>query len=263
MLREVADGVWVRQSGFSQTNATVIRGEQGVLLVDPGVVGKDLEELAGELERMGLPVAAGFSTHPHWDHLLWHPRFGQAPRYATARGAAAVKGSLERSRRLAAEQAPGAPLDVLGMVKALPAGAVEIPWQGPALHLVEHEAHATGHAAVVIPSRDVLLAADMLSDVEIPLLDAHLPDQVAAYSTALDRLEAALTPGISVLVPGHGAVARGEEIAERLRADRSYIEALQRGQEPADRRLGPGATYGRGWLPDAHRQNLRLAGITS
>jgi hypothetical protein len=37
MLRQVADGVLVHQS-----------------------------------ER-GQPVVAGFSTHPHWDHLLWHP----------------------------------------------------------------------------------------------------------------------------------------------------------------------------------------------
>jgi hypothetical protein len=32
-------------------------------------------------------VVAGFSAHPHWDHLLWHPRFGDVPRYATPAGA--------------------------------------------------------------------------------------------------------------------------------------------------------------------------------
>jgi hypothetical protein len=32
-------------------------------------------------------VVAGFSTHPHWDHLLWHPRLGDVPRYATPGGA--------------------------------------------------------------------------------------------------------------------------------------------------------------------------------
>lgn len=258
MLHEVADGVWVRQSAFCQSNAIAVRGEDGVLLVDPGVDGRDLNELADDLDRLRLPVVAGFSTHPHWDHLLWHGRFGEVPRYATARGAAAARESLERSRRLAGEQAPGAPLDLLGLVVGLPEDAVEVPWRGLAVRLVEHDAHAPGHAAVVIPDRAVVLAGDMLSDVEIPLLDADLPNQVAAYLTALDRLDAAVT-GISTLVPGHGAVARGEEITGRVRVDRAYVEALRRGEDPADARLGPEATYGRDWLPGAHQQNLRLA----
>ncbi len=46
-----------------------------------------MEDLADEVERLGIPVVAGFSTHPHTDHLLWRPRFGDVPRYATADGA--------------------------------------------------------------------------------------------------------------------------------------------------------------------------------
>ncbi len=263
MLSEIADGVWVRQSTFGRSNAIAIRGEDGILLVDPGIDGRDLQELGDDLDRLGPRVVAGFSTHPHWDHLLWHSRFGQVPRYATARGAAAAKESLERSRRLAAEKAPGAPLELLGLVDALPEGAVEVPWPGPPTLLVEHEAHAPGHAAVVIPDRGVFLAADMLSDIEIPLLDPGLPEQVSAYLAALDRLAGALTSDISTLVPGHGALARGEEIAARVRMDRSYVEALRRGGDPADARLDPDATYDPDWLRDMHRQNLRLAGIST
>ena len=60
-----------------------MRGEGGLILVDPGIDGSELNQLADDLDRLGLPVVAGFSTHPHWDHLLWHPRFGAVPRYAT------------------------------------------------------------------------------------------------------------------------------------------------------------------------------------
>jgi glyoxylase-like metal-dependent hydrolase (beta-lactamase superfamily II) len=262
VLNEVAEGVWVRQSTWGRSNAIAIRGEDGILLVDPGIAGTDLEELADDLDRLRLRVVAGFSTHPHWDHLLWHDRFGQVPRYATARAAAATKESLERSRRLAAAQAPDAALELLGLVEALPQDAAQIPWQGPEALLVVHEAHAPGHAAVAIPDRGVLLAADMLSDIEIPLLDPRLPDQVTAYLTALDRLAGALTSEISTLVPGHGAVARGGEIGARVRMDRAYMEALHRGEEPADARLDPDATYDPAWLREMHEQNLRLAGVT-
>jgi glyoxylase-like metal-dependent hydrolase (beta-lactamase superfamily II) len=83
MLNEVADGVWVRQSAWVWSNAIAVRGEGGLILVDPGIDGSDLNQLADDLDRLGIPVVAGFSTHPHWDHLLWHPRFGDVPRYAT------------------------------------------------------------------------------------------------------------------------------------------------------------------------------------
>ena len=83
MLNEVADGVWVRQSEWVWSNAIVVRGDDGLILVDPGIDGADLDQLADDVDRLGIPVVAGFSTHPHWDHLLWHPRFGDVPRYAT------------------------------------------------------------------------------------------------------------------------------------------------------------------------------------
>jgi glyoxylase-like metal-dependent hydrolase (beta-lactamase superfamily II) len=94
----------------------------------------------------------------------------------------------------------------------------------------------------------------MLSDVLIPLLDPRRPDQVGAYETALDRLDEAARHA-DVLVPGHGAVAEGREIAARLAADHAYIDALRRGQEPIDPRLGPDAD----WLSGPHRSNRERA----
>ena len=41
--------------------------------------------------------------------------------------------------------------------------------------IVEHQAHAIGHAALLLADRGVLLAGDMLSDVLIPLLDPRRP----------------------------------------------------------------------------------------
>jgi glyoxylase-like metal-dependent hydrolase (beta-lactamase superfamily II) len=96
-----------------------------------------------------------------------------------------------------------------------------------------------------------MLAGDMLSDVLIPLLDDRRRDQVGAYETALDRLGEAARH-VDVLVPGHGAVAEGLEVAERLAADRAYIDALRRGEEPIDARLGPDG----GWLSRPHQSNL-------
>ena len=73
-----------------------------------------------------------------------------------------------------------------------------------------------------------------------------------AYETALDRLDAA-AGRVDVLVPGHGAVGRGPEVAGRFAADRAYIGALRRGEEPVDARLD------QEWLAGPHRSNVELA----
>src|SRR5512136_650310 len=73
MLTQVGDGVWARQSEWVWTNSIVVRGEDGLILVDPGIDGSDLNQLADDLDLLGIPVVAGFSTHPHWDHLLCIP----------------------------------------------------------------------------------------------------------------------------------------------------------------------------------------------
>ncbi len=249
MLTRVADGVWVRQSEWVWSNAIAVRGEHGLILVDPGIAGSDLSQLADDLDRLGIPVVAGFSTHPHWDHLLWHRRFGDVPRYATAAGAHAASEGRERGQAMAAQSASGIPLELFGLVTALPADGGPVPGE-----IIEHQAHAVGHAAVLLADRGVLLAGDMLSDVLIPLLDPGQPDQVGAYETALDRL-GEVVGRVDVVVPGHGAVAEGPEVASRLAADHAYVSALRRGAEPVDARLGPDAD----WLSGPHQSNREQA----
>ncbi len=79
----------------------------------------ELACLANDLEELGLPVVTGFSTHPHWDHLLWDTRLGTAPRFGTARGAETAQHQLAGGvARIA--QAAGipdqVPLDLLGLI---------------------------------------------------------------------------------------------------------------------------------------------------
>jgi glyoxylase-like metal-dependent hydrolase (beta-lactamase superfamily II) len=247
MLSEVADGVWVRQSQWVWSNAVAVRVDDGLVLVDPGIDGSDLEQLADDVDRLGLPVAAGFSTHPHWDHLLWHARFGDVPRYATAACAHTASEARERAQTMAAQSAEDVPLELVGLLTPLPADGGPVPGT-----IIEHEAHAIGHAAVLLADRGVLLAGDMLSDVLIPMLDPRRPGQVSAYASALDRLGEAVRH-VAVVVPGHGAVAEGPEVASRLAADRAYLDALRRGEEPVDVRLEPD------WLSGPHQSNVELA----
>jgi glyoxylase-like metal-dependent hydrolase (beta-lactamase superfamily II) len=245
-LNQVADGVWVRQSEWVWSNSVVVRGEDGLVVIDPGIHGSELDQLADDVDGLGIPVVAGFCTHPHWDHLLWHPRFGDVPRYATQAAARLAGEARERAQAMAAESASGVPLDLVALLTPLPADGVPVPGE-----IIEHQAHAVGHAAILLADRGVLVVGDMLSDVLIPLFDMRQDDQLGAYEAALARLDEAARR-VEVVVPGHGSVARGPEVAARLAADRAYVDALRRGEEPDDPRLGPHAE----WLYGPHRSNL-------
>jgi len=267
MLRQVAEGVLIQQSEFCQTNTVVVQGQDGVLLIDPGILGYEMAALADDLRELDQPVAAGFSTHPHWDHLLWHDRFGAAPRYGTARCAATVRDrrltDADAKARIAAQFitpdiAPQVSLDLFGLIAALPAEAAQIPWDGPRVRIVEHQAHAPGHAALWIEERGVLVAGDMISDFLIPLLDLNdTADPIENYLAGLRLLEG-VAGDVDVFIPGHGSIGGADQIHARIEQDRAYVHALRDAHVTSDPRVGAAATYD--WVAGVHAGQLqRLA----
>ena len=239
MLKQVAEGVLVHESGFCQSNTVVVQGGTGVLLVDAGVRDDEMDCLANDLGELGQPVVAGFSTHPHWDHLLWHARLGAAPRFGTARCAGTARDRLSApgaKARIASlippEIAGRVPLDLLGQITGLPAETAQIPWDGPQIRIIEHQAHAPGHAALLIEERGVLVAGDMLSDVLVPMLDLNgTVDPIEDYLTALRLLEG-VAGGVDVVVPGHGSIGGADQVRARIDQDRAYVDALLNGPQP-------------------------------
>jgi len=264
MLTQVADGVWVHESDFIQSNTTVVQGDTGLLLIDPGITRTELVEIVHDLAELGQPAVAGFSTHPDWDHVLWHESFGDASRYGTARGAAAMRDLLARPdwTTLVAgvtppEIADDFPLDLFGLLTPLPEDATELPWNGPEIRIIEHRAHADGHAALLIEDRGALIAGDMLSDILMPFLDLDADDPLGDYLAALELFERA-SNSVEVVIPGHGSVGTASEVQRRIDQDRAYVQALVAGEAPEDFRVGPNAPLY--WLPDVHDFQLqRLA----
>jgi len=252
MLTEIAAGVLVATSDWAVTTTTVVAGSGGgCLVIDPGVTVADLSALAAELGRRGLRPRAGWATHPHWDHVLWCRALGDVPRFAAP--AAAAKVSAERAGMFVETQhdAPGHDPDVFGRLTALEPGAGTIRWDGPAAQVIIHDAHAPGHGAVFLPGTGTLIAGDMCSDVEIPLLDLDANDPLGDYRAGLARL-AALT-GVRRVVPGHGHVGDAAEFRRRLAADQTYLDTLERGQPFGDPRLT------QDWLRAEHDKHLRHA----
>lgn len=230
------------------TTSTVVIAARTALLIDPGWDPDELAGIAADLARLGVTVTVGFATHAHHDHVLWHRDLGPAPRLASPR----VSQICARDRDLIVRRlGPDWPVDlgrIVGRVR--PAGG-QLPWTGPEARLITHDAHAPGHTALWLPGLGVLVAGDMLSDVEIPLLEESTAPQ---YAAGLDALWPAVEMA-EVIVPGHGHPAIGADVARsRWRADRAYLDALLAGRDPDDPRLAdPG-------MARAHEHNRTVAG---
>jgi glyoxylase-like metal-dependent hydrolase (beta-lactamase superfamily II) len=263
MLKQVAEGVLIHESEFIQSNTVVVQGRAGVLLIDPGIKGDEMVALANDLRELGQPVVAGFSTHPHWDHLLWHAQLGEGPRYGTARCAADIRDLLSDAdwktrvvEMLPPDIAEEIPLDLLGLITGLPAESAQIPWDGPQVRIIEHQAHAPGHAALLIEERGVLIAGDILSDALIPMLDLNATAPIEDYLAALRQLEG-VAGDVDILIPGHGSVGGADQVRARIKQDRAYVNALHDGGVPDDPRVGASAKHGWEWVSDVHAGQLQ------
>jgi glyoxylase-like metal-dependent hydrolase (beta-lactamase superfamily II) len=267
VLRQVAEGVLIHQSEFCQSNAVVVRGQAGALLIDAGIYGYEMACLANDLSESSQTVVAGFSTHPHWDHVLWHAGLGAAPRYGTARCAATVRDQLSDAdwkariaERIPPDIAEQISWALFGLITGLPAETARIPWDGPQVRIIEHQAHAPGHAALLIEERGVLVVGDMLSDVLIPMLDVDdTADPIEDYVAALRLLEG-VAGDVDVLVPGHGSIGGADQVHARIDQDRAYVHALRDAGVADDPRVGPSAKDGWEWVAGVHAGQLqRLA----
>ena len=259
MLTQVAEGVLIHQSELLQNNAVVVQGRAGVLLIDPGIQRTEMACLANDLRELGQPVVAGFATHPDWDHVLWHAELGEAPRYGTARCAASMRDllsqrGLEGPRRrgvTAGNRRRGTAGPVRPHHRSSRRNRRRFPGMALTVRIIEHPAHAQGHAALLIKERGVLVAGDMLSDILIPFPDLDAANPIDDYLVGLRLLEA-VADDVDVVIPGHGSVGGADQVRARIELDRAYVHALRDGHASDDPRIGPSAKFGKDWLPDVY-----------
>jgi hydroxyacylglutathione hydrolase len=155
------------------------------------------------------------------------------PRYAAPAASAVAETERDSMIDELEMTAPGHDLELFGRLVPLKADA--IPWNGPTAELIVHDGHAPGHGAVFLPDTGVLIAGDMCSDVEIPLLDTVAADPMGDYRKGLALLGA--VPEVRHVVPGHGHPGDTREFRRRLAADAAYLDRLESGEAFDDPRI--------------------------
>ena len=198
-MHEVTPGVLIATSRRDTTTSTVVVHGNTALLVDPAWEPDELSDLADFLEDSGLRVEAGFATHAHQDHVLWHPGFGGAPRWTSPAAAELV---AEHRGELVDLLGPDWPLSLMPLVGKVEALAENvIPWdghRGPRSSSTTDIPPATQRSG--FPSHACYWPATCSAPSNCP--SPRRPG-LAAYDEALTVLLPFVRQA-AVLVPGHG-----------------------------------------------------------
>lgn len=236
-------GIHVRQSAAFRMNTTLLLHPEHAVIVDAGVLPSEMDDVAKTVRQAASAQITLLFTHAHWDHVLGRPWWPTAQTLAHDRFAAEVRRDAARIqdeiRALAGKHGetwergftPFRPDHAVSGLRFLKLG----PWR---LVLRDAPGHSSSQLTAHLPDHGILIAADMLSDMEPPLLDGP----VGPYLETLRALQPLLEGGaVTTLVPGHGSLARGREaVLQRLRGDLAYLERLSAG------------------VADAHREGLGL-----
>lgn len=230
-MQRITEDISINTSQLWETNTGIIHGPEGAILVDPGVFTSELEAVAAAAG----PIAAGFCTHAHWDHILWHASFGpDTPRFASPETVALIQ--RERESSLKSLTSIEQQLNERGHSdgseqwdRALLFREQPIAWgpgeiAGVNVEIVPIPGHEDGQAALVLPDHGVAFVADALSDIETPSVSGG-SRAIALYSHTLDRLQQVIDR-VEWIVPGHGTPANRNEAQRRLDADSRYLETL-------------------------------------
>jgi len=220
-IRVFTSGLYLMTSG-------VVNGEDGVLLIDPGILPREIGAIRWYVHQSEKPARFLVYTHHHWDHVLGGQAFPSAHRLAHQCFPEAMRANrpLDEIRRFDGEyyveREP--PFEFQP-----PHELVEDGWSGDlgdvAFTLIHLPGHAPDVIGVHIPLEKTLFAADMLSDVELPMIGGDGSD----YLASLRKIDALVASSqVETLVPGHGHVTRGAEaIRARIAEDVAYIDRLR------------------------------------
>lgn len=190
---EVADGVLVRRYDPWDVSVCVVRGGDGLLVVDTRASPREADELRRDLATLGRPVRRVVNTHAHFDHTFGNQRFAGLPIVGHER----LPEHLDRYERAMAtdDVTVTPPTELVGDEHVLDAG-------GRAVGLRHLGRGHTDHDLLLhVEDAGVWLVGDVVEESGPPMYGSGC--HPLEWPATVGALLAALGSG-DVVVPGHG-----------------------------------------------------------
>jgi glyoxylase-like metal-dependent hydrolase (beta-lactamase superfamily II) len=233
-------------------NAGFIVGQETTLIVDTGACALSAATIHGyaAAARAGNRLAV-INTEPHFDHIGGNSYFrdrgidvnGHMKIQRTeeqfraevdgfnqaidnpARRAAGDAGAFYSGTRL---ENPNCPI----------AGDTRMDLGDCVIEIILTPGHTPANLSVWVPTDGVLFCGDCLISGYLPNLDAGGVPEWQEWLRSLERIER-LKP--SAVIPGHGPVATGADVARMIARGRSVLErAIVNGYSPTSQRAAAG-----------------------
>jgi glyoxylase-like metal-dependent hydrolase (beta-lactamase superfamily II) len=209
---EVAGEVFRRRYQPLDVSVCVVRGDDGLLLVDTRSSHREADEVRADLRELGdRPVRWVVNTHAHYDHTFGNARFG--PRSDVAAriyGHQRVPAHLDEFERPMLDRWIHEDVDrteewrevVITPPTVLVGAALTLDIGGRAVELVHlGRGHTDNDLLVRVPDTGVWLVGDVLEESGPPMYGSgSFP---LDWPATVGRLRAGLA-GRDLLVPGHG-----------------------------------------------------------
>ncbi len=225
-ITQLTDYLWYTRSRVFHTNSGVFISQGQGLLIDPGVLPQEIAIITEFVIAQGIEPRALVITHAHWDHFLGVEAFPDVKIITHTDYRKVLRERADALRQQVARFDAQAPIKrAIPFTLPLPHLTFETELHltiGDAtLHLLHAPGHAPDQLVIHHPESGLLWAADMLSDLEIPMISHNL----AAYESTLAQLA---QRDIHALMPGHGhPTTATAEITARVAADRAYLAELR------------------------------------
>ena len=225
------NGITVFESSLYRTTSTVIELGQSILIIDPNWLPIEIDYIKKyiTLKYQNHEKYILF-THSDYDHIIGYGAFPGAKVIATAAFSAnnsnhiILDQILEFDRKFYIERNYPITYPVTNIIigedfYSYSIGNFEcIFFNAPG--------HATDGVFTIIPAKNLWIAGDYLSNIEIPLID----DNYESYIKTLQKAMEIFTEyrDVHILIQGHGDMtSERTEILQRIKNDISYLKMLK------------------------------------
>lgn len=217
------------------TNAYLVHGPSGWLLVDPGAANEIAHgSLVRAVDRLGAHISDVYLSHEHADHSGLVVRWLGESRLVRSAAAFAPSRVAER---LAAAGFPSEEVALYAsmQVRACPSEVPELPslpvghgdqltLAGLSAQVIATPGHTDGHLCLYLPDSKLLFSGDHVLFQLPPALFAEAGDPVASYFESLRRIAEL---DVETVLPGHGRPRGRAELATRLHRLQRHHERRQ------------------------------------
>jgi glyoxylase-like metal-dependent hydrolase (beta-lactamase superfamily II) len=225
-LQKIGNGVWaaiVSDEGKAGGNSGFVVGDDGVTVIDTFQDPQPAADFLKEIRKITkLPIRFVVNTHYHLDHVNGNDVFAAAGAVIVAHRNVRAWIRTENMKMLDPPITPEKQARVRSLTQpnVVHDNRIDLFLGSRRIIVRYYPGHTGGDSVVSIPDAHVVFCGDMLWKDHVPnLIDAS----TGAWIKSLDAMPADYGP--STWVPGHGGVAKAEDVA----TFRKYLADLRAG----------------------------------